>query len=100
MGGGLAINGRRNRKCAGRAAVEIAVFVGNAGGDSQRAEQRVVKLSGNLEVIHTKHHMTEHDFLRWGLQWAGVGTKRNRADIATRRMPLDSGLPPADQPLT
>ena len=40
----LAIEGFGYAESAGLAAVEIAVVVGNAGGNAQRAKQRVVEL--------------------------------------------------------
>ena len=61
--GWLAVDGRGDAKSARGAAVEIALIVGNAGGNAQRAQEGVVKLSGNLKVIHTDHYMTEHRYL-------------------------------------
>lgn len=60
----LAVDGHGDREAAGRAAVEITALVGHAWGDAQRAEQRVIKLLRGLKISLTKHHMTEHCFLR------------------------------------
>lgn len=66
VSGGLAIDGRGDAEAARGAAIEIPVPVGNPRANTQRAEQRVVKLLGNLKVVDTEHDVTEHGFLRWG----------------------------------
>jgi hypothetical protein len=61
---GLAIDGRGNPERASGAAIEIPILVGNSRGNTQRAEQRIVKLFRGLKIINTNHYMTKHSFLR------------------------------------
>ena len=60
---GFPVDGRRNREVARRTDVEIAVLVSYSRSDANGPEDCVVELFGNLEIIHTEHHMTEHNSL-------------------------------------
>ena len=60
VAGCLAVHRGGDRKRARGAAVEITVFVGNTGRNTQRAQHGVIKRLGFFEVVGPEHDMAEH----------------------------------------